>query len=230
MVEVLFLACALAADDKAAEEALERFRTSYASPSAGNRSVAVSELARVPHEKTLARLAPLLTGEAREVREAAARGLGNFADYKKAAVPILLGALPANDKEPLVQVAIFDGLGKLDDPNTLPTIHTYFEDKDPKVASAALAAAGSIRSVASIDPIIEHMKKCEKTAGQKGGGGGAPGFSIPGGGTDPAKARNAAVLKAAIKALQAITKEKWPTSKEWEIWWSKRKGTFKIED
>jgi HEAT repeat protein len=232
MTTLLLLLSALAPDDKAADDALERFKTSYASPSAVNRAVAVSELCRTPHEKTLARVAPLLSGEAKEVREAAARGLGGFGDYRKSVLPILLAGLPANDKEPSVQIAIFDGLGKLDDPAALPTIHRYFEDKDGKVASAALLAAGAIRSVGSIDAILEQMKEVEKLAGQKNtGGGGAPGINIPGGGgNDPQKARAKEVLKAALKAMQLITKEKWTTSQEWQIWWGKRKATFKIED
>ncbi len=232
MVEILLLGLALAGDDKEASEALERFRTAYASPSVANRSVAVSDLCRVQHEKTLARAAGFLTADVKEVREAAARGLGGFTDYKKMAVPLLIGALAPNDKEPTVQVAIFDGLGKLDDVSALPTIHKYFEDKDAKVASAAFAAAGAIRSVSSIDPIIAHMKEVEKINSQKsGGGGGAPGFSIPGGGgNDPQKARAKEVMKAILKAMQAITKEKWTSAQEWQIWWSRKKATFKIED
>ena len=32
-----------------------------------------------------------------------------------------------------------------------------------------------------------------------------------------------------IKALGAITREKWSTSKEWEIWWRKNGSTFAVE-
>lgn len=230
MTGLLILLASIGADDKAADEALERFRTSYASPSAASRAAAVSDLCRVPHEKTFARVVPFLTGDAKEVRDAAARGLGNFTDYKKVAVQALIAALPPNDKEPTVQIAIFDGLGKLDDPAALPTIHKYFEDKDGKVASAALLAAGAIRSVSSIDPILEQMKEVEKIANQKSGGGGAPGVSIPGGGTDPQKTRAKEVLKAALKAMQLISKEKWTSAPEWQIWWSRKRATFKIED
>lgn len=230
MTGLLILLASLGADDKAADEALDRFKANYASPSAPSRAVAVSELCRTPHEKTFARVAPLLTTEAKEVREAAARGLGNFTDYKKAAVPVLVAALGPNDKEPTVQVAIFDGLGKLDDPSALPAIHKYFGDKDGKVASAALLAAGAIRSVGSIEPILDEMKDVEKLANQKAGGGGAPGVNIPGGGADPQKARAKEVLKATLKAMQLISKEKWTSAQEWQIWWSRKKATFKIED
>ncbi len=230
MTELLLALALLGGDDPAVDEALARFKSSYASPSAGNRAVAVSELCRVQHEKTFARVAPMLATEAKEVREAAARGLGNFLDYKKLAVPALIAALGPNDKQPTVQIAIFDGLAKLDDPAALPAIHKYFEAKDGKVASAALLAAGAIRNLSSIDPIIAQMKEVEKLANQKGGGGGAPGVSIPGGGNDPQKTRAKEVLKATIKAMQLLTKEKWTTSNEWQIWWSRRKATFKIED
>ena len=37
------------------------------------------------------------------------------------------------------------------------------------------------------------------------------------------------VLPITVKAMQKISGEKWTTVKEWEIWWSKHKATFKID-
>lgn len=216
------------ADDKAAEDALERFRQAYRTPSAAARAAAVSELARVPHERTMARLVGLLSGEVPEVKAAAAKALGGFAEHKRKAVPILLASLGPNAKEDLVQEAIFQALGKLDDESALRTVHRYFEDKSGKVAAAALLAAGEIRDISSIDPILQEMEECEKLNKQGSGGGGGPG--IPGGGSDPRKDRAKIVLPASIKAIQILTREKWTTAEEWRIWWSRRRATFKIEE
>lgn len=226
MVGALFFAVLLAADDKEAEAALERFKAAYRSDSATARALAVAELCTVPHEKTLARVAPLLTGGSKDVRIAAARGLGKFADFKKHVTPILIGSLAPNDKEPDVVAAIFEGLGMLGDENALPTIHKHFEDKDSKIANAALAAAGVLRHVSSIDPIVELMKDYEKQSKvSTAGGAGLPA------GDDRKKKLAVAVLPATIKAMKAITREKWATTGEWVIWWGRRKAqNYKVPE
>ena len=42
------------------------------------------------------------------------------------------------------------------------------------------------------------------------------------------KTRLETLQKAIIKSYQEITKEKWATANEWEIWWGKKKATFEI--
>ena len=42
------------------------------------------------------------------------------------------------------------------------------------------------------------------------------------------KGRHEDIQKTIIKAYQDITKEKWATAAEWEIWWGKKKATFEI--
>ncbi len=226
------LLSAWAGDDKEVEEAIHRFKKGMNNPSAPARATAVTELAATKTEKTAAMLGNLLGSDAEPVRKAAALGLGGFTDYKKIVTPMLLGGLNQNAKEPKVMEAIFQGLGKLDDETALPTIHKYFEDKDKDVASAALLSAAEIRTVGSLEPIMELMKKYEKIndSAKSGGGGGYGAPGVPGGGgSDPKQALAKAVLPTTIKAMQLITKEKWTTSKEWDIWWNKHKATFKIE-
>ncbi len=223
-----FLA-AWAGDEKEVEEAMARFKKGYANPSAPARAAAVSELAGTQSEKTAATLGGLLGNDTDPVRIAAALGLGNFKDYKKIVTPMLLNALNVNAKDPKVMEAIFKGLGKLDDDSALPTIHRYFEDKDPVVACAALDSAAEIRNISSIDIIIELMKKYEKLEknAEKGGGGG---YGVPyGGGDDAKKKLYKDVLKGTIDAMKKITKEKWSTAPEWQLWWTKYKATFKID-
>lgn len=241
MSKILLMAASLAAavlpawagDEKSVDEALKKFRKDMANPSASARASAATELAATKSEKTAATLGSLLVQDAAEVRKAAAAGLGGFSDYKKKAVGILLAALGVNQSMPPVMEAIFQALGKLDDDSALPTIHGYFENKDGVIASAALMAAADIRNVASVDLIIDLMKKYEKieTAAKNGGGGGAgyAGYNVPGGGDDPKLKLAKDVLPATVKAMQKISGDKWATVKEWEIWWSKHKATFKTD-
>jgi len=228
MTAVLTLLAALA-NDKEAEEALARFKTSYASTSVLSRAAAVSELARTQHEKILPRLAGMLGNEAKEVKAAAALGLGGYSDFKKQALGILTGSIAANDKEPVVQAAIYEALGKLNDPAALPAIHRGIEDKDGKAAAAAILAAAAIKNATSVDLILKEYEEAERATKATGGGGASvPGFSVPGGGggADPAKARAKEVVKACTKAMQNISGEKYTTCPEWKIWWSRRRATF----
>lgn len=227
MMTVQLLLLAALAGDKEADEALARFKTSYASPNAVARSAAVSELARTQHEKILARLAGILGSEAKEVKAAAAKGLGGFKDFKKQALGVLAASIAPNEKEPEVQAAIYEALGVLDDPAALPALHKGFEDKDGKVAAAAILAAAAIASAVSVDAILKEFEDAEKINKQPGGGGGVPGVNIPGGGAaSPAKVRAKDVAKACNKAMQIVSKEKYTTLPEWKIWWSRKRATF----
>src|SRR5207237_6319088 len=131
------LISAWAGDYKEVEEAIHRFKKGMNNPSAPARATAVTELSGTKSEKTAGMLGSLLGADAEPVRKAAALGLGGFSEYKKIVTPMLLAGLNANAKEPTVEVAIFQALGKIDDESALPTIHKYFEDKYGTVASAA---------------------------------------------------------------------------------------------
>jgi HEAT repeat protein len=228
MLNALIALCFLSQDDAAVKEALERFKQGMKAPSVAGQASAISELSRTPHEKTFPKIAPYVMDGPKETRIAAAKGLGNFADYKKLATPTLLNALasPANAKDPDVQAAILEGLGKLDDPSALPTVHAGFRNEAMKHAKAAIAAAGSMRERESMDALIELMKDTEKWIKNKQAGPYRDDKGQPG--DDAAKdGRLKDIQKEVIKAFQAITKEKWTTSKEWEIWWEKHKADFK---
>lgn len=222
------LLSARADDNKEVEESMIRFKKGMANPSAPARAAAVADLARTPSEKAAVAIGSLLGSEADAVKIAAGEGLGNFTDYKKVATPLLIAGLNSNLKEPKVVEAIFKGLGKLGDVDSLKTIHGYFDDKEADIAKAALMSAAEIRNVSSIDLMINLMKKYEKIDEQSKKSGG--GYGVPyGGGQDPKQKLAKDVLPTIIKALQTITHEKWATTKEWEIWWNKYKATFKID-
>src|ERR1043166_2083771 len=98
MLKAILLLSFFAADEKEAEDALVRFKEAYKGAAAA-RAAAVKDLARVQHEKTLAKLEGILGGEEMPVRIEAARGLGNFTDYKKKVTPALLGVLGTTTKD-----------------------------------------------------------------------------------------------------------------------------------
>ena len=222
---------AWAGDEPSVEEALKKFKKDIVNPNPQTRASAASDLAATKSEKTASALGSLLGQDVEDVRKAAATGLGGFSDYKKKVVPILIAGLSVNGSMPKVMEAIFQALGKLDDDSSLSTIHRYFEDKDAVTATAALMAAAEIRNVSSIDVILDLMRKYEKIeASSKNAGGGYGNLNIPGGNANDAKAKLAKdMIPATVKAMQKISGEKWATTKEWELWWSKHKATFKTD-
>jgi len=232
---ILSLAAALGGqDDKAVDEALDAFKTAMKSTSEADRVTAVNELAKVPHAKTLVRLAPLLSSEPPTVRIAAAKGISGFSPLKAKAAQVLIAAMGANQKESTVLAALYESLGKLDEPSALPTIHRGFEEKDVTVAKAAIQAAGQMGSAASIEHLIAFLAKLEKI--QKSAGGGvdvtAP---VPGGGggsvtvrsNEDAAKRAAELIPIVNKALNEITRESNGSAETWNAWWAKNKGSFK---
>jgi HEAT repeat protein len=223
-------------DDKAAEEALEAFKTAYKSASEADRVAAVNDLAKVHHAKTLSRLAALLTADGPSVRLAAAKGIAGFSELKKPAVSALSGALGANGRETTVHAGLYEALGKLEEPTSAPVLHRGFEEKETVVAKAAVLSAGQVGQAASIEPLIDLLKKQEKI--QKAGSGGGVDFTTAGTGgaagqnftvrSDDSPVKRAQELIPAInKALNEITHESNGSYETWNAWWTKNKATFK---
>jgi HEAT repeat protein len=236
---VLLLALATgpaAQDEKAAEEALEAFKTAYRSASEADRVAAVQELAKVHHSKTLARLAALLTADGPSVRLAAAKGIAGFVELKKPAASALSGAMSSNAKETTVHAGLYEALGKLEEPSSLPVLNRGFDEKETVVAKAAVQASGQVGSAASIEPLITLLAKLEKI--QKAGSGGGVDFTTSGTGgsagqnftvrSDDSPSKRAQELIPVInKALSDITRESNGSAETWNAWWSKNKATFK---
>lgn len=227
MLVALLAMAALGTDDKEADEAVKRFRQSFANPSPTARATALLELGRVPHEKTLKTIIPFLSGDVPEVRAAAAKAMGSFADYKKLASPMLLAGLSSNAKEYDVKAAIFGSMGTLNDDMFLSEVVKGFKEDRVKVAKAALSAAGSMRRKELIDPMIDLGKDIEKWIKNKQSGG-YRGDDGQQGDENQQKTRLEDLQKHLVKCLAQITGEKWGTFKEWEIWWGRRKATFEV--
>jgi len=217
-----------AADDKAAvDEAIKRFNKAFANPNASARATAVTELGATKHDRTLKMIIPLMSADVTEVRSAAASALAGFGDWKKLVTPSLQGAMQSNAKDPKVQKAILTALGKLADPLGLPTIHGNFREPSMAVTTAAIDAAGLARQKESMDALLELQKDVMKWLKNKQAG---PYRKDDGqqGNDEEIKGRLDSIQKLIIKAFQDITKEKWATANEWEIWWGKKKANFEI--
>lgn len=234
VVILLSLAASFGAqDEKAVEEAIDAFKTAIKSSSEADRVAAVTELAKVHHAKTLARIASLLSNDGPTVRIAAAKGLSGFSELKKQAAGVLIAALGVNAKETTVVCALYESIGKLEEPSSLGTLHRGFEEKDLSVAKAAILATGAVGNAASIDPLIALLAKMEKLQKTAGGGvdysapstAGGPNVTVRGD-DNPGK-RAQELIPVINKALNEITRESNGSSETWSAWWAKNKGTFK---
>jgi HEAT repeat protein len=221
------VAAAQDADKAAVDEAIKRFSKGFANPSPGARATAVLELSKTLHDKTLNRILPLVGSDVTEVRVAAAKALAEFGDWKKIVTPSLTAALQSNAKDLKVQEAIYATLGKLQDPVAIPTVHGNFRESDVRVAKYAIACAGAMRQKESMDALLELQKDIQKWLKNKQAG---PYRDDKGqqGDDNAIKGRVEDIQKTIIKAYQDITKEKWATANEWEIWWGKKKATFEV--
>ena len=228
LLAAILLFQAAAQDDKAAvDEAVKRFNKAFANPSAAARATAILELSKTPHDRTLKSILPYLNQDVSDVRAAAAKSMVEFGDWKKLVTPSLQGALQANSKDAKVETAILDSLGKMADPLAIPTIHGSFRDPDTRVTKAAIGAAGTARQKESMDALLELQKDVQKWLKNKQAG---PYRDDKGqqGDENACKTRLEDIQKTMIKAYQDITKEKWATANEWEIWWGKKKANFEI--
>jgi len=213
-------------DDKEAEEAIQKFKSTMKSPDVAIRVAAVTELGRIPHERVLKALASCLITDDRLVRVAAAKSLGAFQEKKSQATALLADALAQNAKEPDVQAEILSAMKSLHEVGALGIAYRYIDDKNFKVAEAAIGITAGVHSKASIDPLIRLMKKLTTAGDGVTSGDGT--FDVP---PDEALRERARKLQlAAAKALQAITGEKFSTASEWDAWWKRDAARFKIKE
>ena len=232
---VLLILALLAGDDKAATDALDQFKTGYKAKDAPSRAKAVEELAKTQHDKVTARLASILATDEKEVRCAAAKGLGDRTDEKekKKAGLALSGAFKPNEKLPEVLVALIAALGKLRDEAGLPEVHKQLEADTTEVVQAAVEACVAVKSTLSFDPLIKRLKEIDEALKPRepgaGGRGGVGGGRL--GGTNSREAREMArtLQPVFMKALAALGSINCENGKDWEDWWKEHRATFKIQ-
>jgi hypothetical protein len=221
------------ADDKAAEDALETFKTAIKAQAESDRVEAVKTLAATVHLKTLSRLSAVISSsDGEKVRIAAIKGVALFEPFKKQVLTLLTGSFQASSKEPRIQASILQALASTGDPSALTCIHHAFEDKEGTVCRAAVAAAADLKNLSSIDPLIGLLAKSEKTF--KANSGGAITKQMPVGGQSVNSAQSPDfmtnlkdTIEASNKALQTITGQEISKAAEWQTWWNKNRATFK---
>jgi HEAT repeat protein len=225
----LLLALALQADEAAADAAIDAFKKATSSASAADRAAAALQLGRTPHPKTLAVLKGLLGKDEAVVRSAAARALGGFEDHRKEAAVALLNALGPNAREPGALAAILEAIGKVGDASNAPTLHRFFDEREPMVARASYAATAQIGSPASVDPLIEYLKKLETKAVAKPGSVDANpnGSGVIVSGDYALRQRAEKLIPEVNQALAKITGQAFGTAKDWQAWWSRNRAGFK---
>lgn len=229
---ILALTLFAADDDAAVTAALETFKTGYKSRDAAVRASAVTELARTRHDKVTARLAQLLVVDEKEVRIAAAKGLGDIPENRKKPVAYLIAAAGPNAKEPAVMAAILDALGKLKEAPAAAEVERHFKAKPIPEGKAAVEAAAAIGSRSSVYPLIEALRWLEECAKEapalnNNNGGKVPDVGGGGGTIDQAARERERVLRPIVlKTLESLTKANRPGAKEWEEWWKSDGARF----
>ncbi len=241
MVALLLVLSLVSQDDAAATEAVATFDATFSkTKEAGARAAAITKLSATHHEKVVGRLAALLTHEEKALRIDAAQALATFKDapeLRKSAAHALASALNSgsNQKEIEVQVALLTCIGRLEEESSGTVLKSHFDDKDEQIASAAIAAAGALKSKAMVEPLIDELRDCEKKSkGPETPTGGGKQVKVPkgggsGSGVDPeaVKRQRAAQLLPAVQgALSNLTGQNLSLSSDWEKWWSKNRGTF----
>lgn len=210
MMAILFL-CQSGSEgpgDEEARKAIEQFRIVYKSAGDSARAGAATELGRTKHEKVIPILAALLTGEAFEVRAAAARALGGFDDPR--AVEALSSAVLPNAKNKVVIEALAKALETADwEAGGAPLSALLKKHDDNDVIDSlgtVVGSLGKLGSPSSIEPLIELLKHCEN----EGQGGGRRYKGEP---------KMQALRGPIAKALAAITGTQQTSARQWGDWW-----------
>lgn len=222
-----------------ASDALKKFDAAYKSKDPAARAQAVGELAKTDHEKVQAKLEKLLLVDVKEVRLAAAAGLGvvrESKDRNKKAITALTKAIVPNHAEREVVLAIVASLDKFGEGLGLSILHQHFPSPDIPVAKTAVEAAGELKRKESVPVLIAFAKYLEATArdatnvgpnGRVVTGGGLPGVGGTAG--DPEAPKRARALSPVVtKTLESITKKTFKTIPEWEAWWKKEGSDFQV--
>lgn len=232
-------------DDKSLKPAIDRFREQYYKVGAKDdeKIDAVNYLAQTHHERIVKVLAPLMGEASLPVRIMIARSLGQFSGVD-AAGKELDGALTAQansgKKQSAVRIEILRALGALRYKAAGSDVSKYVNDKEVWVAKAAIDASGKVRAQEAIEPLIRALHRIEGKDGDAEVTVDPLDDLVEGMGKNdlfkkdpraPKRPNERELLRQPIlSALQSLTKQSFPTSKEWNDWWSKNKSNFRVAD
>lgn len=233
-------------DEKTFQPAIKKFQEDFFKLGAKDdeRISAVNYLAQHHHDAIVKVLAPLLTEASLPVRMIVARSFGQFSGIDSASRELqaaLESQANSGKKQSTVRIEILRALGALRCKSAGPDVAKMIDDKEVWVAKAAIDASGRIRVQEAIQPLIKALRRIESKEGDSEISVNPLDDILPEGVNrrslfkpDPRQSKRPSereLLKEPIQsALQAITKEVFTTSKEWETWWTKNRSTFKVPD
>ncbi len=119
----------------------------------------------------------------------------------------LTAALASFRKVPYVYARIFVALGKVGHESALPTLEEPLKGLDPAAAALAVQAISEMPPSTALDVYFREYERIEKKKG---------------GASDDLKKVFDRVQPELLKGIQKISGEKYPTLKEFQIWWDKR--------
>lgn len=226
-----------------ADDAIAEFKKNfYRSGSTEDELVlAVRTLGQTVHPKTQAVLVPLVT-EGRgpvSTRIVAALVLANFGkiDGTPEALIKAYQRLCQNSETRMssrpVRIQIVQSLGELKAESAAGLINSAILDKDPWIARAGAKAAGRLRGISAIDPLIKRLQYLESQGDKPSDvpdpskDGRAP--SDPGDNIDRHQKSERQVLQAPIhEALHAITRQRQTCAETWAKWWAQNRKDYKV--
>lgn len=242
---VLSLFTAPPQDEKALKPAIDRFKEQYYKVGAKDdeKIDAVNYLSQNHHERIVKVLAPLMAEASLPVRIMIARSLGQFSDVELAGRELdtaLMAQANSGKKQSSVRIEILRSLGALRFKAAGADVSKLVNDKEVWVAKAAIDASQKVRAQEAIEPLIRALHRIEGKEGEAAVTSDPLDDLVEGVGKNdlykrdprqPKRGTERELLREPIlSALQSLTKQSFPTSKEWSDWWSKNKSTFRVAD
>lgn len=240
-------------DDKARDEEgkkkVEDFKAQLKKAKSDDEiEAALKFLGELQHPRCLKELIPYLKNPKDTLKVAAAKEVAKYKESKEAANALAdaLTPLVSNPKaEKDVIEALFNAFGEVGHKGTVDKIHPYIQHKITAIAKAAIQACAKVKSVKSVQPLIDMLKQLEaiqdpnkSAVGQGQPPGGVPGMpQLPGGGQVQQQQlqqdmwqRRQELTPEVRSALTGITGEAKALAKEWQDWWNKNGKSLKQKE
>ncbi len=204
--------------EEAVKEALEAFKKSIrAAKSVGDRVKTVQMLGAAERDAKIAAELGRLAGDAESVRIAAMEAL---AKYRRdaAAAQALLRMLPLHARSGSMLAKNLEALGGVGHESVVPVLARHVEEKEARVAVAAIRALGETGAVAAIPLLVEVWERMEKEKTR---------------GDDPKRAaeeRLKDVEPALQEALAVLTGKASGTCPDYRSWWAENRATFRPKE
>jgi HEAT repeat protein len=196
--------------EKEAEKAWQKLKEDCTKTDVKDRVAAVKEALKTHHEKIIKAMEELLNGDSDPVRLAIAETLGTV-DHP-ATADVLNAGLQPNVRKPEVYKAILKTIGELGWQSAVSKLNDllprYTDGEINAVLPEILGTIGQLRSLSSVDPLIDLLLKMETPIKKAG-------------------PNDEAIQREAEVALRGILGEDFKKSADWRQWWTAYKGDLR---